>query len=196
MRGQPIVWLAAGAVIGALAAAGCNNVREAGSQGGEVVAEAQAEGAPDRLSGADLAEIQQLSSQYSQGSDSGNADMWINVFAEDGIFRIADYGEWIGREQITEYRTETFAPRPDGYNYRHWNSSWVILPDGNGGATGRVYWIGFDPGAEPLVITDSGIYEDTYVRTADGWRIKSRHAHPDPVAPDGGTNRPVNLQGR
>ena len=74
-----------------------------------------------------------------------------------GIFRIADYGEWVGREEIRQYRTETFAPRPENYNYRHWNSSWVILPDGNGGATGKVYWMGFDPTTEPLVVTDTGI---------------------------------------
>ena len=157
---------------------------------------AQENDASGALTGADLAEIQQLSSRYSQGSDFGNADMWIDVFAADGIFRIADYGEWIGREQIAAYRRETFAPRPAGYAYRHWNSSWVITPDGDGGAAGRVYWLGFDPSAEPIVVTDTGYYEDVYVRTADGWRIKQRHAHPDPASPTGGGNRPVNLQGR
>ena len=155
---------------------------------------AQGDGASGELTGADLAEIQQLASQYSQGSDLGNADMWVNVFAEDGIFRIADYGEWIGREEIARYRRETFAPRPDGYTYRHWNSSWVITPDGNGGATGKVYWMGFDPSAEPIVVTDTGIYHDTYVKTDDGWRIQVRHARPDPASADGGSSRPVNLQ--
>ena len=187
MRGQPFLLLLAGAVFGAVTASGCVST--------EVVTTAEDEGSSG-LTGADLAEIQQLSSQYSQGSDLGEADMWVGVFAEDGIFRIADYGEWVGREQIRQYRTETFAPRPDNYTYRHWNSSWVILPDGNGGATGRVYWVGFDPGAEPLVITDSGIYHDTYVKTDDGWRIQVRHARPDPASPDGGANRPVSLQGR
>jgi hypothetical protein len=187
MRARQILLLLTGAVFGAVTALGFVNT--------PVVSTAQEAGSSG-LTGADLAEIQQLSSQYSQGSDLGEADMWVGVFAEDGIFRIADYGEWIGREQIRQYRTETFAPRPDGYTYRHWNSSWVILPDGNGGATGRVYWVGFDPSAEPLVITDSGIYHDTYARTPAGWRIQVRHARPDPASPDGGTNRPVNLQGR
>ncbi len=157
---------------------------------------AQGDDASGGLSGADLAEIQQLSSQYSQGSDLGDADMWVNVFAEDGIFRIANYGEWVGRDEIARYRRETFAPRPDGYAYRHWNSSWVITPDGNAGAMGRVYWMGFDPSAEPIVVTDTGIYHDTYVKTAHGWRIKVRHARPDPASADGGSNRPVSLQGR
>ena len=187
MRAQQFLLLLTGAVFGAVTALGCVNTQVVGTE---------EEAGSSGLTGADLAEIQQLSSQYSQGSDLGEADMWVGVFAADGIFRIADYGEWIGREQVRQYRTETFAPRPDNYTYRHWNSSWVILPDGNGGATGRVYWVGFDPSAEPLVITDSGIYHDSYVKTPDGWRIQVRHARPDPASPDGGVNRPVNLQGR
>lgn len=142
------------------------------------------------LTGADLAEIQQLYSRYSQGTDFGNAEMWINVFTDDGIFRVGDAGEWIGRARITDYRRQTFAPRKANYTYRHWNSSWVITPSGDGQATGRVYWMGFDPSADPLVITDTGYYDDIYVKTANGWRIKQRHARPDPTSPDGGKSRP------
>ncbi len=40
--------------------------------------------------------------------------------------------------------------------------------------------MGFDPTAEELSIRDTGFYEDIYVRTPDGWRIKQRHANPDP----------------
>ena len=61
------------------------------------------------------------------------------------------------------------------------------------GDSGRVYWMGFDPSAEPLVITDTGYYDDIYVRTSNGWRIKQRHAHPDPRSPGGGKNRPTSL---
>jgi uncharacterized protein (TIGR02246 family) len=157
---------------------------------------AQGSGSSQTLSGADLAEIHHLHSLYNQGSDFGDADRWVSVFSEDGVFRIADTGEWIGRDQIAEYRRQSFAPRPADYTYRHWNSSWVITPDGAGRATGRVYWMGFDPSAEPIVVTDTGIYEDIYVKTADGWRIKQRHAHPDPASPGGGNSRPSALQTR
>ena len=171
--------LLTGALLGSFAAFGLGYAQRS-----------QGDGGSRTLTGADLAEIQQLYSRYSQGTDFGNADMWINVFAEDGIFRIADSGEWIGREKITEYRRRTFAPRAANYTYRHWNSSWVITPTGDGRATGRVYWMGFDPSAEPIVISDTGYYDDIYVKTANGWRIKQRHAHPDPSSPDGGKSRP------
>jgi hypothetical protein len=38
----------------------------------------------------------------------------------------------------------------------------------------------FNPTTEPLAVVDTGFYEDVYVRTADGWRIKERNAHSDP----------------
>jgi anaerobic selenocysteine-containing dehydrogenase len=34
--------------------------------------------------------------------------------------------------------------------------------------------------AQAMGYTDTGFYEDIYVRTPDGWRIKQRHANPDP----------------
>ena len=148
------------------------------------------------LTGADLAEIQHLYSQYNQGSDFGNAERWVGVFSEDAVFKIGDTGEWAGRDQIAEYRRQTLEPRPDNYTYRHWNSSWVITPDGDGRATGRVYWMGFDPSAEPIVISDTGIYHDIYVKTANGWRIKERHARPDPASAGGGGSRPTSISTR
>lgn len=167
-----------------------------GAFGGVYAQRSQGSDGSATLTGADLAEIQQLLARYAQGSDSGNAPMWVDVFSDDGVFRIGATGEWIGREQIADYRRRTFAPRPARYTYRHWNSSFVITPDGNGRATGRVYWMGFDPSADPLVITDTGVYEDIYIKTDKGWRIKQRHAHPDPTSPDGGKSRPTTLQPR
>ena len=87
-------------------------------------------------------------------------------------------------------RRQSFAPRDDDYTYRHWNSSWVITPDGNGRATGRVYWLAFDPSVEPIEIVDTGVYDDIYVKTADGWKMKQRHAQPDPATQGGERSRP------
>mgnify|MGYP001165046328 FL=1 len=148
------------------------------------------------LTGSDLAEIHHLHSQYNQGTDFGNAELWLNAFTEDAIFRIGDYGEWVGREQMTEWRRQSFAPRSDNYTYRHWNSSWVITPSGEGEATGRIYWLAFDPTAEVLAISDTGVYEDIYVKTANGWRIKQRHAHPDARSPEGGQSRATTPRNR
>lgn len=140
------------------------------------------------LTAQDYADIHQLYSRYNQGTDFGNAEMWLDVFIEDATFRPyanqdrrrgASATEFVGREEMAEWRAGVFARRQPDYQYRHWNSSWVITPTGDGGAEGRVYWLAFDPSAEELAISDTGYYEDLYVKTADGWRIKERTAYSD-----------------
>jgi 3-phenylpropionate/cinnamic acid dioxygenase small subunit len=142
------------------------------------------------LPGAELAEIQQLYARYAQGTDFGNADMWLNVFTEDAVFRIGEKEQYVGRAQMTEWRRQSFARRGATYNYRHWTGSWVISPTPDGGATGRVYWMAFDPTAKVLAVVDTGYYDDIYVKTPSGWRIQQRHAHPDPRTSEGGRSRP------
>ena len=66
---------------------------------------------------------------------------------------------------------------------RHWNNSWHITPSPEG-AKGRVYWMVLDVGSgEPIdglpggagwTHRSTGVYEDVYVKTSEGWRIKSR----------------------
>jgi 3-phenylpropionate/cinnamic acid dioxygenase small subunit len=153
-------------------------------------ARAQKHDASKSLPGADLAEIQQLYARYAQGTDFGNAEMWLNVFTEDAVFKIGENQVYDGRAQMTEWRRQSFAKRGAVYNYRHWVSSWVISPTADGGAMGRVYWMAFDPTAKVLTVSDTGYYDDIYVRTPNGWRIKQRHAHPDPRSAEGGRSRP------
>lgn len=135
------------------------------------------------LSGADLAEIHHLHSKYNQGTDFENAEMWLGVFTDDAVFRIVyspeNVQEHVGRDALRQWRMGNFSSRQPGRQYRHWNSSWVITPTDDGGATGRVYWMGFDPTAAELAISDTGYYDDVYVKTADGWRIKRRQANAD-----------------
>ena len=56
---------------------------------------------------------------------------------------------------------------------RHWNNGWRIVPTADG-AEARVYWIVVDVGTGTPITDRSGYYDDKYVRTADGWRIKER----------------------
>ena len=61
---------------------------------------------------------------------------------------------------------------------RHLNSSWVITPTADG-AKGRAYWLVLDvSGAQPTPAV-SGYYDDVFVKTPDGWKIKSRTLHRD-----------------
>ena len=110
---------------------------------------AYAQGDAGRLTAQDYAEIQQLYSRYAQGTDLEDADMWLSVFAEDAVFRIGvsgrsaalPAGEYVGHAELAEWRAQSFAGRDAGRQNRHWNSSWVITPTGDGTAEGRNYWL-------------------------------------------------------
>jgi hypothetical protein len=55
----------------------------------------------------------------------------------------------------------------------------VITPSPEG-ATGKSYLLAIGVGGDPTVIERQGGYEDVYVRTPAGWRIKSRvHVFPN-----------------
>ena len=131
------------------------------------------------LSGEDYAEIHQLYSRYAQGTDFRQGDMWLSVFTDDAVFQPgADADEVVGMEALTEWRRQNFAARPAERQNRHWNSGWVITPTAQG-ATGRLYYLGVNVTSGQPVLGGSGHYEDIYVKTADGWRIKERRAVSD-----------------
>ena len=135
------------------------------------------------LSALDYAEIRQLHMRYAQGTDFGNAEMWLGVFTQDASFNpTANAGSkpQVGKEALRAWRMNNFANRKPPYHYRHWPGTFTITPTPDGNAKGLVYWMAFNPTTKPLSIADTGFYDDVYVRTPEGWRIKSRDAHSDP----------------
>ena len=142
-------------------------------------AAAQQRSTPPALSAQDYADITQLFGRYAQGTDFMDGPMWLSVFTDDAEFRPSETQVIVGMKALTDWRYKNFSARKPGQRTRHWNSSWVITPTGGGGATGRVYWMGVNASGPQPVTAGSGWYEDVYVRTPAGWRIKQRHAKSD-----------------
>ncbi len=70
----------------------------------------------------------------------------------------------------------------NGTTSRHVYTNLRITPAPEG-ARGFVYFNGLDVSTKPPTNTVSGIYEDTLVKTPDGWRFKKRvHTHDGPFA--------------
>jgi hypothetical protein len=59
---------------------------------------------------------------------------------------------------------------------RHFNSTYVIVGTPDGGARGSSYMMQVERRQEggPVEVTLFGKYEDRFVKTAQGWRIKER----------------------
>lgn len=68
----------------------------------------------------------------------------------------------------------------NGINARHVYTNLRITPTPDG-ARGFVYFTQLDVSTLPPTTTVTGIYEDTLVKTADGWRFRKRvHTHDAP----------------
>jgi hypothetical protein len=135
---------------------------------------------PAAITGQDLAEIQQLFSRYNQGTDFQDAALFVSAFSTDAEFTLGNGRKYVGEKSLTEYKNAQIAAAPNGRKSRHYNSSLVVTPTPEG-AKGRGYYMVVDISGKP-VPSSSGYYDDTYVRTRDGWRIKTRVLHSDAAA--------------
>src|SRR5688572_11211964 len=130
----------------------------------------------------DYMQIEQLVASYGHALDSGfgkgdNGDAYASLYTKDGLAFLNTRGydalAALAREQ------------PRGPNYvRHYITHHLIDPSPDG-ATGKAYLAVLDIGehGKPNTVFLGGHYEDTYVRTPDGWRIKTRNLLPPKKGP-------------
>ena len=147
------------------------------------------------LTPADHIAIQQLSAQYAFLIDScvnGGYD-FADLFTDDGQFSVADdWGSVPDERRFAAQGRDALAVAagggPEGcrdpttlmgYGISHIVVNHAITPSADG-ANGKSYLLAIGVGGVPTQIELQGGYEDVYVETADGWRIKSRiHVFPN-----------------
>ena len=138
---------------------------------GWMSAPGSAAAAAGTLTAQDYAEIEQLYYRYNHGGDFRDSELWLSAFTDDAVFSVGER-TLRGREALVAMRAERDAGQGDR-GRRHWNNGWRIVPTPDG-AEARVYWIVVDVGTGTPITDRSGYYDDKYVRTADGWRIRER----------------------
>nr|ADI23206.1 hypothetical protein [uncultured Gemmatimonadales bacterium HF0770_11C06] len=131
------------------------------------------------LTGRDYEEIKSLYARYNQGSDFRDAELFLSAFADDAVMTRGGR-DVVGMEALRAERAERYQGQTGDVGRRHLNGSYLITPT-DVGAKGRAYYILMDVTTRPPTMTASGYYEDVFVRTSDGWRIKHRTLHSDPV---------------
>ena len=141
-----------------------------------VKGDAQQKAAPGALTPLDIIEIQQLAIRYSYGLDTGadNGNLYASVFTPDGEFVGRQVPLTQGREALASVARSVRKANPQ--YVRHFIANHVIEPSPVG-ATGKVYLMVVDvEEGQPSSIYIGGHYEDVYVKTSEGWRIKRRDA--------------------
>ena len=145
-------------------------------------AEAQA----GKLTALDYQEITQLINRYAYGIDTcaNNGYDYANVFTTDGVFidNNSDAGYGAGGKVLAKGR-DALATLVGGgergcktklvwTDWSHLMLNHEITPTAEG-AKGRIYLVQLGMNGPGTVMRHGG-YEDIYVRTPEGWRIKQR----------------------
>jgi len=124
------------------------------------------------LTGADYEEIKALYSRYNQGSDFRDTELFLSAFAEDAIMT-REGGDIVGMEGLRADRARRYQGETGDVGRRHLNGSYLITPTAEG-AESTTYYILMDVTERPPTVIGSGYYEDKFVKTDDGWKIKHR----------------------
>jgi len=141
---------------------------------------------PGELTALDYIEIQQLIAKYARAIDtcSNNGYDYADLYTADGAFIPSFEGKQLAPIQGREKLAAVSGGGTNGcknvpwieQGVRHLYANHVITwsPEG---ATGVVDMLMIGLGGDPNKIEYDGYYEDTYVRTAQGWRFKQRVHH-------------------
>ncbi len=133
------------------------------------------------VSAADRADIQALLARYQQALSTCHSKEYSELFTPDGTFTSDDfrgakhhelYGKsatLVGRDKLVQLvETEEFCMNPEQRAARAARAR-------NGGAAPNLDLQPAADGVKGVVpLGNGGRYEDVYVKTADGWKFKSR----------------------
>jgi hypothetical protein len=137
------------------------------------------------LTGQDYAEIEQLIYTYGYAIDTcaGSGYEYADLYTPDGVFvdnfteegfKAGGLQRASGREQLARAAGGGTA-KCENVGWKDWSHLMlnpVIRPTADG-AHGRTYTVVIGEGG-PNHVQRFGGYEDDFVKTADGWRIKKR----------------------
>src|SRR5262252_5659251 len=141
---------------------------------------------PVELTALDYIQIQQLVAKYARAIDtcSNNGYDYADLYTPDGVFLPMVNGKSVPGIQGREKLAEVSGGGSQGCKNVGWIEQGVhhiyvnhIITPTPEGATGTVDMLMIGLGGDPNKIESDGYYEDTYVKTAQGWRFKQRTHH-------------------
>lgn len=134
------------------------------------------------LTALDYAEIHQLIARYSFALDTcaDNGYQYAGLYTPDGVDIRTNGDRYQGREKLAEVSgggvrgcQDASGPGHTTDRIKHMAVNIVIEPSPEG-ARGKSYLVEIGAGGQPTHVEFTGWYQDSYVKTAQGWRFKSR----------------------
>ena len=124
------------------------------------------------LTAQDYMDINQLYATYVRAADmggGGDGSDWAGCFTPDG-----EFGTTKGTEALkTLIHNFHLRVQKEGWSSRHTYTTLMLTRTAEG-AKGSVYAVVYNVTAKPPFVDHSGVYDDTLVKTASGWRFKKR----------------------
>jgi len=133
----------------------------------------------------DMLAIQQQIARYSYTFDSGDAEGWADVFTDDGSWEFYSAGatepttKLEGHVALRDFCAKRFSERRGGATSYHHQSCIVFdeLTADSARVRAMLIITVHVPGEQAQVYM-TGVYQDQWVRTPHGWRIKYRALRP------------------
>lgn len=131
----------------------------------------------------DYMEIQQLYIRYTWAIDSHaeNGMVYAKTFTPDGEFNIrgTKHVGWEKLAEVARARPNASAAAPHHYTTN------ITIEASPEGARGGAYYLSVPTPQpdKPASIITTGTYQDVLVKTADGWRFKSRTFYTNAMPP-------------
>jgi 3-phenylpropionate/cinnamic acid dioxygenase small subunit len=126
----------------------------------------------------DYYEIQSLYYTYAHSIDAGQGDVFASTFVEDGEFTHG-YGPGQADAVRTPAKGIDALKRSGSISgTRHFVTNLLITPTGEG-AKGTCYLLMYTARTTPPSFVETAIYDDTLVKTRQGWKFKKREVWRD-----------------
>lgn len=119
----------------------------------------------------DKQEITELTAKYNFAVDHQQPQAWRDTFTEDGELKVNGKSQAKGAEAL-----QAFSGRIANSDYRgrHWVCNILIEGDGHT-ARLRMYVLSMPIKDGAITMSVMGEYDDELVKTAAGWRFKTRN---------------------
>jgi SnoaL-like domain len=133
----------------------------------------------------DRTAILELIANYAYMWDGKDADGFSDLFAEDAIWESyyaaqpTPAGHLQTRAELRSFAVESFAGRLVGVQTRHHQNSTILTQVHPDSARGKTIFLVTHQRTDEVTprLIYSGVYEDTFVKSAIGWRFARRVAH-------------------
>jgi len=117
--------------------------------------------------------VRELLAAYCFCVDRADADAFVELFTEDGVWDRGAWGRVEGRRALHDYMSAAGAKTPREVKTRHFSTNEIVSITQDTAAA-RSYVLVMNAAATPPVPLVIGHYEDELAKTGGRWRFKSR----------------------